>query len=265
MRATIGFQRSYSTLTDDPMSATIRLFVYGFSLLAVLTSVSYVLGQLLHGLLTAPTSTSRTVDLGLRGLGDSPGFTFKVVNTSAEPFIILSAEKSCGCAEFELELKTVVLPNNCFEVPVFLGGKSFSKEKVEVLIETDSKFAEFKAIRLSLTAEFPKSISTDPHFLHFELDRPKSKQRLRITPALPGLIGTFESVQCPDFLSSQLVHRTDEYMDFDFVVNAGALSSDWAFGLVVFRFADERAPEHKVSVRCESQQQVSSMEIGEQL
>ena len=199
-------------------------------------------------------STSRTVDLGKTALNHGASWTFNVLNTSNLPFMILSVDKSCSCIALDLEVNRKIEPMTSVEIPVSLSSESVGRMKAIVVITTDSELEEFRTIRLELTAEFPQAISTEPRNLVFRAnqDGQFARQSLRLSSEMPGLLENYRELNCPKFLSVELVSQSSRYIDFEFSIDKAMLDSDWALGLVAFKFADNRCALHHLTAKCEA-------------
>jgi hypothetical protein len=177
-----------------------------------------------------------------------------VLNTSNSPFAILSAEKSCSCLAFELEIDRKIEPLALLEIPVSLSSESVGLTKASVVITTDSELEEFRTIRLELTAEFPQAISADPRSLIFRANQDGSfaHQRLRLSSETRGLLENYSELSYPKFLRVELISQSSSYIDFEFSIDRSMLDSEWALGLVVFKFADSRCQFHNLTAKCET-------------
>jgi hypothetical protein len=166
----------------------------------------------------------------------------------------LSAEKSCSCLAFELEIDRKIEPLALLEIPVSLSSESVGLTKASVVITTDSELEEFRTIRLELTAEFPQAISADPRSLIFRANQDGSfaHQRLRLSSETRGLLENYSELSYPKFLRVELISQSSSYIDFEFSIDRSMLDSEWALGLVVFKFADSRCQFHNLTAKCET-------------
>jgi hypothetical protein len=197
-------------------------------------------------------SMARSVNLGLLNSNERANFAFRVLNTSSESFKIISAQKNCSCTEVELEIGQITYPNCILEIPLKLTADLVGTRSGVVLIKTDSSLQEFREIQLTLTAEFPIPCWSEPESLQFNTGRSTQTRRLRLASNYPEFLQSFDDVSCPEFLTVQIVKRTSEHIDLDFLLDERKLDSNWAYGLVAFRFNDNRQPVFRVVVKCES-------------
>lgn len=208
---------------------------------------------------SALVETAREVNFGDLELGQNSVFTFKVFNNSSNSFKVVSQENNCGCAEFDLTTGVTVSPGEFLIVPARIPSVAVGKRKSELLIRTDATESELAEIRLTVEASFAAPAVVSPAKIVFDSgdSGEQYRQRIKIVSKKPDFLSKFSSVIYPEFVTVKLVDQKSGSLEFDVLLRAEKLESDWAIGTLTFLFDDPRQSTVSVAVRCESGEDVA--------
>ncbi len=208
---------------------------------------------------TSLIETAREVNFGDLELGQNAAFTFRVLNNSSNAFKVVSQESNCGCAEFDLTTGETVSPGEFLNVPTRVPSVAVGKRRSELVIRTDALETELAEIRLTVEASFAAPAVVSPQKVVFDSGDSRKHHRIKIVSISKksDFLSKFASVKYPEFLTVNLVDQKSGSLEFDVLLRAEKLESDWAKGSVTFLFDDPRQSSVSVAVYCESGEDVS--------
>ena len=203
----------------------------------------------------------RTKDLGKLAVDEKATHSFRIVNTTSSQLTIESIRKNCGCTETDLSDGVKVKKGGELLVKIGITGRaSGGREVGELFINTNSDCPNLRSIRLSLAAEFPKAIWTEPSELFVSKGTVSS---LRLYSSLPDLVPRFLKVEVkPDVFEFKLSRQTSSFLDFEIDRDPSAPDMDWIYAFAVLQFEDQRMPFHTVMVRNQDRIKAGNPEGG---
>jgi hypothetical protein len=174
------------------------------------------------------------------------------LNNSSNAFKVVSQESNCGCAEFDLTTGETVSPGEFLNVPTRVPSVAVGKRKSELVIRTDAIETELAEIRLAVEASFTAPAVVSPQKVVFDSADSGKHQRIKIVSKKADFLTKLSSIKFPEFVTVNFVDQKSGSLEFDVILRADQLKSDWAKGFVTFLFDDPRQSAVSIAVYCES-------------